>query len=148
MSAYSHFLKTACDARLIAGAVENAVGAAQEGLEDLASRSLRDAYSLPIGDGNNCLTYRECFRRVVGVVAVEGLRRRGFKPVGARNYARRYLNQVGGGIRVIDLLRWRKWLLACEDPAILRWRDRLAEIYSTDTHLFAIAILIAFAPAF
>ena len=147
MNADPRFLKAAGDARMIAAAVETAPKAAQEDLAGLALRGLRDAYALPIGNGNNRLTYHECFRRVVAVLAVEGLMVRGARPVMARHDARRYLNQIGGGIKGDDLLRWRKWMLACDDPMILQWRDRLAEIYSTDTHLFAVAIQMAFAPA-
>ncbi|WP_457586666.1 hypothetical protein [Ensifer canadensis] len=142
------FLKVANEARQIAAAAATAPNDIQDALLDRAWQDLRDAYALPVGAGANRLTYLERLRRVVAVLCVDGLRARGLKPVAARAYVRRYVDQVGGTIRSYDLLRWRKWLLACNDPTTLHLRDRLSEIYSTDVRLFAFAILIAFAPAF
>ncbi|OOG66729.1 hypothetical protein B0E45_26180 [Sinorhizobium sp. A49] len=142
------FLKAANGARQIAAAVATAPKEFQDALADRALRDLRDAYSLPVGAGANRLTYHERFRRVVAVLAVDGLIPRGEKPVSARSYVRQHILQIGGAIKGDDLLRWRKWLRASDDPTSLHLFDRLREIYSTDTRLFAIAILIAFAPAF
>ncbi|WP_024311113.1 hypothetical protein [Sinorhizobium medicae] len=142
------FLKAAGDAWLTAATVETASEELRGALIDRALRELRDAYSLPVGAGANRLTYHDRFRRVVAVLCFEGMRARKFRPVAAYGYVRQHILQIGGAIEGNDLHLWRKWLRACVDPTTLHLRDRLSEIYSTDAHLFAVAILMAFAPEF